>query len=284
MAERRDTRAWRRRHRVAVRDSWRQTIMPAVLLFALLGTVAGGGWLWWRGNQALVPTDATTLCATDRPPTEIHVVLLDMSDAFTEAQRLQVENSLGRLKSSIPRLGRIEVFRVTGAQDRVITPVFTVCNPGDGREVNQLYQNPTFATAKWNQFSSGLNTQLATLMASPSTPTSQIMEAIQATALRTFGRPEFQGIPKRLTVVSDLLQNVPGGFSQYEDVGTFASFERTAYFNRVRADLTGVKVTCLYLVRPGAPQKWPEHYVFWEQFFKAQGGEVGTIDPIYGAK
>jgi hypothetical protein len=111
------------------------------------------------------------------------------------------------------------------------------------------------------------------------------MEAIQATALRTFGLAQYRNLPKRLIVASDLLQNVPGGLNQYDNASIkFADFEKTAYFNRVRADLSGVQVTSLYLVRTLIPQKWPEHRMFWEQYFQAQGATVDRIEPIFGAK
>ena len=110
------------------------------------------------------------------------------------------------------------------------------------------------------------------------------MEAIQATALRTFGRNDLGAVPKKLFVVSDLLQNVPGGLNQYNGVGDFASFQNTPYFSQVRSDLKDVEVVVLYLVRPGAHQKWPAHRLFWEKYFQAQGASVERIEPVYGAQ
>jgi hypothetical protein len=49
----------------------------------------------------------------------------------------------------------------------------------------------------------------------------RIFEAVQATALRTFGRPEYDGWTKRLVIVSDLLQNLPGRLNMYQRVPSF---------------------------------------------------------------
>ena len=121
-------------------------------------------------------------------------------------------------------------------------------------------------------------------MKTPESETSAIFEAVQATALRTFNRAEYDGVTKRLILVSDLMQNVPGKLSQYQGIVPFDEFRKSPYFGAVRADLKGVAVTVLYLVRPGSPQKWPEHPKFWEQYFSTQGAVVDRIQPIYGAK
>jgi hypothetical protein len=150
--------------------------------------------------------------------------------------------------------------------------------------MNRLYQNPELARARWNQFSRELGRQLGQMMARPETPISPIFEAIQATALRTFNRPDYSGASRRLIIVSDLLQNMPNKLNQYEGTPPFSDFKRTPYFSQVRADLTDVTVTLLYLVRPHTAQKWPDHYQFWEQYFQSQGATVDRLEPVYGAR
>jgi hypothetical protein len=79
------------------------------------------------------------------------------------------------------------------------------------------------------------------------------------------------------------MHNVPGKLSHYEGIMPFEQFRYLPYFAEVRADLRDVSVSVLYLVRPRSPQKWPDHYRFWEQYFLAQGSAVESIEPIYGA-
>ncbi len=257
--------------------------MAAVgLAILVIGTV--GVWLWVLGRQNFVPTDPNTLCPIDRAPSEVLVLLLDMSDEFTEPQRLKISNDLSRLQSDVQRFGLIDVYAIDGAGERVLRPVLQLCNPGNGEDLNRLYQNPDLAKKRWDDFSQRLNSELGRLMAGSGSPTSPIMEAIQATALRTFNMPGYQDLQKRLVVVSDLLQHVPGRLSHYESIPAFDTFKNTPYFTEVRADLTGVNVTVLYLVRTRAPQPWPAHRLFWEQYSQAQGATIDRIEPVFGDK
>jgi hypothetical protein len=267
-----------RRRRHAAKTPVVKIALLALFLTGLLGT---GGFLYFKSQTERVRTDEA-LCPTDQAPSAVTVLLLDMSEEFTEAQRLKITNELERIKKDIPRFGLIEAYAVDQVE-RVTKPVLHVCNPGTGDDLNRLYQNPELARAKWKEFSQELNTELERLMARSASPTSAIFEAVQATALRTFNRQEYEGVPKRLVLVSDLLQNVPGKMSQYQGTPPFDEFQRAPYFSEVRADLADVTVTVLYLVRPRAPQKWPDHYKFWEQYFLAQGAEVDRVEPVYGA-
>ncbi|MEK6777773.1 MAG: hypothetical protein AABY87_12980 [bacterium] len=208
--------------------------------------------------------------------------MLDMSDDFSEPQRLKIQNELERFMIQLPRFGLIEVYTVDRLEQQVITPVVHLCNPGTGDDLSRVYQNPDLARRKWGGFLRHLDAELERLMSSPETPTSAIFEAVQATALRTFNRPVYESLPKRLVIVSDLLQNVPGKLSQYQGIQPFQEFKRSPYYSEVRSDLTGVAVTLLYLVRPRAPQKWPDHYRFWEEYFLDEGATVERIIPVYG--
>ena len=223
-----------------------------LLLVFLVGTGIG---FFVKGESGLVPTDAVTLCPTKRPPSEIVVILLDVSDQFSEPQRLQVQHYLARIRDSIPRFGLVEVYTVDRLGRRVTEHVTHLCNPGAGDDLSQIYQNPELARKKWHGFADQAHAPTSTeQISAPRMTTSPIFEAIQATALRTFGKPEYDGLPKHLVIVSDLMQNVPGGLSMYRAVPAFDKFKNTRYFSRVRADLDGVSVLLYYLIRSTAAQ------------------------------
>lgn len=260
------------------------TVKIVVLAVILVSLLAVGVVLYVKGQAGLVRTDPTTLCPIDRPPSEVIVLLLDMSDEFSEPQRLKIGNEFDGLKAGMARFGLIEAYAVDRIEQRVTRPVVHLCNPGTGADLNRLYQNPDLARRKWDGFVQQLDAELQRLMAASESPTSAIFEAVQATALRTFNRPEYEDLPMRLVIVSDLLQNVPGKFSQYQGMQTFKEFKRSPYYSEVRADLTAVAVTLLYLVRPHAPQKWPDHYRFWEEYFLDQGATVERVEPVHGAQ
>lgn len=248
---------------------------------ALFLIVAGVG-LSLKSRSVAVPTDADTLCPTDRPLADVTVILLDVSDRFSEPQRLQIQNHLARLRDSIPRFGLVQVYTVDRIGRRVTEPVFHLCNPGTGSDLSQIYQNPELARRKWNGFADKLASDIDRQISMSALQTSPIFEAVQATALRTFGRPEYDGLPKRLVIVSDLLQNVPGGLNMYESVPAFGRFRRAAYFSRVRADLRGVAVAIYYLARPEVGRQGKRHLGFWDAYFRTQGARVESAVGIFG--
>jgi hypothetical protein len=256
----------------------------ALLVLAFVALVSAGIALYVTGQRALVRTDPDTLCPTGRPPAEVVVWLLDMTDEFTEAQRLKIVNELTQLKNEVARFGLIEAYAVSPLEKGVTRPLVHLCNPGTGADLNRIYENPDLAARKWERFGRQLDAEVDRLMTMPGSQTSPIFEAVQATALRTFNRSEYRKAPKRLVIASDLMQHVPGKFSHYQELPSFDQFRRSPYHTEVAADLSGVGVTLLYLVRPRAPQKWPEHRRFWEQYFLGQGATVERIEPVYGAQ
>jgi hypothetical protein len=244
--------------------------------------IGGGTALAFKSSSVAVPVESKSLCPTRQPPSEIDVLLLDVSDRFSEPQRLQLQNQLARFRDSIPRFGLIEMYTVDRLSRRVTEPVVHLCNPGTGEGLNKVYQNPELARKKWQGFAAKLNADIDRQIALPAMNSSPIFEAIQATALRTFGRPEYDDLPKRLVIVSDLLQNVPGQLSMYQGVPSFQSFEKTPYYSRVRADLNGVSVLLYYLARPTVKQQDKSHLAFWRDYLQAQGAELEGVEKIYG--
>lgn len=235
-----------------------------------------------KSRSVSVPTDPETLCPSKRPPAEVAVILLDVSDRFSEPQRLQIQNHLARFRDSIPRFGLVEVYTVDRLGRRVTEPVTHLCNPGTGTDLNRVYQNPELAKKRWDGFARKLRSDLNRQISSPALASSPIFEAIQAAAIRTFGNPEYDGVPKRLVIVSDLLQNVPGGLSMYAGVPSFESFKTTPYFSRVRSDLQYVSVLVYYLARPGVARQDRAHLAFWEDYFRSQGAEIEAVEQVYG--
>jgi len=255
-------------------------------LYALAATLAAltallGG-LYWKGESLKVEIDKVTLCPIKRAPAEVLVVLLDVSDQLSEPQLIKIENEVERLRDSLPRWGRIEIYVVSRGGERLTVPVIQRCNPGTGDDMNEIYQNPDLAQKRWQTFAQELRDRITALMQLPDTGTSPIFESIQAISLRTFDRPDMDGVPKRLVVVSDLMQNVPGSLSHYRGVPEFDEFAASTYFSKVRGDLDGVDVTLLYLNRSELPVQGTEHISFWVQYFAAQGAAVHEVKKVFG--
>lgn len=252
----------------------------AVVFLAMLG---GGGWLYFKSVELHVATDRETLCPTERPVAGLTVILLDASDVFSEGQLLQIRHALDRVRDQIPRFGLLEMYALTADNERLVKPVFHLCQPGTGADLNALYQNPRLARERWEKgFKDKLDAELNQLLHAPEAATSPIYEAIQSTALRSFGDPAYDQVPKRLIVISDLIQHVPGKQSHYKGVPSFDEFRGSSYFAAVRANLDKVQVELYYLNRSDLHIQGVQHIQFWDQFFAAQGATVSGVERIYG--
>ena len=256
----------------------------ALAVTAIVAMVALLVSLWILGEKNRVPTDSETLCPLRAAPSEVVVLLLDLSDAFSEPLRLKIENHVQRLVTSVKRFGLIQVYAIDDHAKDVIRPVVTQCSPGDGSDLSPYYQNPAMAARKWQTFNRRVADEIQALISQAGAQSSPIMEAVQATALRTFNLSSYDHVPKRLVIVSDLLQNVAGRMNHHREVPRFDDFRTTPYFNEVRADLDKVEVTLLYLVRAPNTKPLPIHRLFWEQFFSAMGATVDRIDPVFGGR
>jgi hypothetical protein len=261
-------------------------VIAAAVLTSL---IVGGTFLYVLSG--FTPTNKQSLCPVDRRKlSEVLVLLLDRSDRLSLAQRLKVKNEIKTLKATVSRFGLVEVYEVDRSNTQRPEALLSICNPGTGDDLNELYENPELAKRQWETFSNRLDEQVDRVIDSDSSPTSPIFEAIQATALRTFGALPTELARRRLVIVSDLVQHVPGCLSQFGPDGAasaivpFADFRHTNCYNKVRTnDLTGVAVTLLYLVRT-PPQKWPDHRVFWEEYLQSQGATVELLEPVYGGQ
>jgi hypothetical protein len=252
--------------------------LGGLLLLAALGL----GGLYVFSERQKVATDPQTLCPTDRPVASVTVVLLDVSDRLTPAQVEHVRNQLERVRGSVPKFGLVEAYAVDPNTGRLSAPVVHLCNPGTAADANRVYQNPEFATKRWKEFDTRLSQSLAELMDAPSSEVSPIFEALQSLGLKTFEKPSYDEVPKRLVVVSDLLQNVPGKLNHYRDVPAFEVFRKTDYFAQTRAALDGVAVDVLYLRRSGVPTQGALHRDFWEQFFAGSNASLESFEQVYG--
>lgn len=251
----------------------------ASTVFLLL--VLGGWTLWHKGEQAKVPTDKDTLCPSDRPPAEVLAILLDVSEEFSEAQRIEMQNHLERLRNGLPRFGMVQLYAIEQGGPELAKPVLALCNPGTGQNMSSIYENPEMARRSWQGFAGKLSEEIRRRAEGPGAQRSPLFEAIHAIAIRTFGAPAFDGVPKQLVLVSDLLQNTEQ-LSMYRGIPDPASFMLTPYYRSVRSDLHDVRVQVLYLVRPASAVQGRTHVGFWERYLAEQGAIVESVQSIAG--
>lgn len=224
------------------------------------------------------PYDEATLCPTDRPYPRT-IVVVDKTDPFTVSQSRFLRAEIERLRDNMAQYEKLAIYVLN--QDNFAAPesVFELCNPGSGKDANALYQNPTKIRLRFKKkFGQPLADLLADLITGERADRSPIMEMIRNVAY--MGDFNDQSVKRRLILISDMLQHMPG-YSHYRSPVNFEAFAASDYFARIKAPLPGVNVHLIYLVRRGQERnQTSKHLVFWERFFQGVGAKL--VDVRYG--
>lgn len=228
--------------------------------------------------------DKATLCPVAGPEA-LTVILIDHTDPLTVVQQADLRNHLDKIKNELGQYEGIMVYSVAPIGQALLRPVVSLlCNPGRGYRINPLIGNRRLVERQWlARFSAPLD-QLFNALLQPPPPasTSPIMESIQAVAITAWGEPQAAKIPRRLVIVSDMLQHTPE-LSQYDKILPFETFRGSPYYRRVRTDLRGVKVAIIYVRRATRRAvQGKAHIEFWQQYIHDMGGVVTGVDALQG--
>lgn len=271
--------------RVGGSGSARPDRVPVLAVLAGLGIVALVLALFWVERRLQPqPTDAVTLCQVNVAPPVVTTIVIDTTDALTRTERAQILQEVERIRDRTPTTSLLEVYRISDRSSDTVAPLLALCNPGDGEDLNELYQNPVLARERWNtEFRERLETALLEILDAPSVPQSPLMESLRALSAEQINRPEFDTSEKRLVVFSDLLQHT-SQYSQYTTPNqTFDAFKATGRFEGFQADLRGVSVSIFYITRARTRRlQNMEHVEFWTGYFDACGASVEYVKKILG--
>ena len=269
-----------RKRRSASESSGRWT---AVLIAAVACALfAGGAWLYMAAANANPKIDQVTLCPAGGPA-GVAAVLVDTTDALSPVQRLDVLNKLRGLREELPRGWLVAIYPVKPTPEQPPRASLSLCNPGRGEGLSQLTSNPALVEKRWHEaFDTPLQDLLDSLIVDGQEKSSPIMETIQSVAVAEFGDPDKKALPKRLVLVSVMLQYSPK-FSQYNGTKTFGEFAKTDAYRSLRSDLRDVDVEILYIGRPNQERRQnADHIEFWTNFFADEGASVSRIVRIFG--
>lgn len=250
-------------------------LLAAGVVLVLLGFAASA-----RFSRPAV--DPKTLCLSSGPES-VTIIVVDATDRLDPLQREHVRILLDDLKKDVPRNGEIQLYSIgTSAQD-LLRPELNICNPGTGADANPIFANRRHLQRQWQtKFSNRVDRVLSGLLSVQPSQTSPIMESIQAVALEGFAGDRLKNVPKRLFIVSDMLQHTTG-FSQYSGQTTFDHFKRSEYYLKVRPTLKDVEVELYYIRRTdGFRGQGRMHIEFWEQFFADAGATLTHVVSIEG--
>lgn len=241
----------------------RDDMLGIALGLACLGALAGlVAWFVRTPSGALDELD----CPTPAGASSNDVLLLDTSDRLSGLQRDWVRGKLDRWAADVPRGGRARVFTL-GDVKEPLKRDFDRCNPGDGKSESWLTSNPDRLRRRWEEaFARPLREALP--LDDATQPASPLLEAIQRLSVNAGLEPD-SGAPRRLTVVSDLMQHSPS-YSMYASGCADPEATLGANARRWSADLTGLAITLLLVPREG-PSCSPEALVRWWRHLLERG-------------
>ncbi len=226
--------------------------------------------------------DKATFCPKNGD-TSITVIMIDQTDPLSPVQQASLRNELEEVRDKIPTHGKLEVYAVGTTVSQTLKPVFSMCSPGNGKDVSGFDANPQLIERRWKEaFDKPLDRILDKLLSAPAAKESPILESIQSIAVTTFNKPSSAHATKQFIIASDMIHYTPE-FSLYQQPSDYDELRKTDYFRKMRAHLDAVNVKVLMFRRTTGPNVQDEAFInFWTKFFNDQGAIVEGVDAIDG--
>ena len=271
----------KRRGSVAAERAARENRNAIVKIVAVLAAVLTVGGVYFAVAGKRRDLDPVTLCPAN--PDSVAVLLVDVTDPMNPAQRQDFTNQLTVLKNSIPRYGQLTVAKVDATAEKLLAPVIVRCNPGTGSDEDEATGDPAAVQKLWDErFDAPLEKAFAQLTAASGADHSPIMESIQSVNLTELQTPAVKGKPRRLVVVSDLLQNTSES-SFYGRLPAPEEFLKNVAFQKARTDLKEIEIELWMLQRPDSAQTQPRALAdLWDAIISKQGGNLKRIYNVSG--
>lgn len=242
----------------------------------------------WAGVFLLIVSGAVVLSALGAflyfknrnvAPEQFTVVLLDVTDNLSLTERQAVVNNFEENVLQAPSNTSFEVFRVQDISGSLLAPVGAAFTAVQGNtEANPLVSNPAQQRQQWLEgFKQPLMQALETAMSSGDADRSPIMESVQSVALTTLLKPNAKASPRKLIIVSDLLQHT-NEFSFYKAIPSFSSLAIDPNYGKLKTNLAGVEVE-LWVLRNHTKDA-TKLADLWRRIIFDQGGTISKIVPI----
>jgi hypothetical protein len=265
----------RSRRRRAAGETGKFVAAGALALVTLVAA-AWGAHLWVT-TPAPTQRDKVTLCPSS-PPQNITAIVMDTSDGLPDPAKVEAMKLLTDLIEQSPDNALLDV-RVLDPGQSAGRAILTLCNPGDGREISEFVGNPEMAKRVWRQrFREPLIQALEGSLQGLSSKTSPLLATFQGIALQRFTGAEVAPAHKRLVIVSDMIEHVPGEYTQYPPADLrYERFKALPVYRKVRTDLKGAEVVILYVQRIlRSPINTGAHITFWKDWAYDNNGQLNT--------
>jgi hypothetical protein len=234
-----------------------------------MGTVA---WFAYKQVQA-DRIDEATLCPLDGA-TGALAILLDMTDPLGATQSINLQAELSEFVMESPSGTLVGLGRVSD-QPGDLGAAFVACRPLTGAEGGDVTRNSKMLEERFqDRFMKPFRAEVSSLLDAKEASSSPIMEALQALLGGMRATPTQEGSPRRVVIVSDLLQHSDAmSFYRGDD---WQSFAASPAFSRLAHTLEGTGVTLIRVPRPQARADAAAVDDFWVRYLEAQG--AGSVD------
>ena len=250
--------------------------VSVVGIVAVVGVALGGGWLMWRQVRGDA-VDAASLCPAAGATGGL-AILLDLTDPLGATQSINLSSELVRLVVESPRGTLVSLGRVSDRPDE-LGAAYAFCRPMTGAEGGEWTRNPTQLDRRFAAgFLAPFEAELAGMMDAREAAQSPIMEGLQALLAGTGAAGVKVKGPRRIVIVSDLLQHSDAlSFYRGDD---WESFRASPDFARLAKNLDAAEVTILRIPRPGAKVDGAAVDDFWVRYLDAQGAGRVDVEPL----
>lgn len=230
-----------------------------------------------------IEKDPLTLCPVETGPTGYTAVVIDRTDRFGAISKADVEVQLKDIIDSTKENEQISLFAVEPIETAPLQSLIAVCNPGTPTDVDPFTQNKAIVSRNWRtKFTEPLDQLLQRLLVEKEAPISPIMESVQSVSITALGGKRKAQLPRRVILISDLLQNSQA-WSLYTNKPDFKAFSASRSTKGLNPDLRGVSVELLYLQRETKHAVDEKALVtFWIQWIEAYGGHVTRVLKVSG--
>lgn len=264
------------RHRRSERN---MKLLGAACIAVVIAAVAAA-FLFMPKHREL---DPQTWCPTSGP-TSITAVLLDQTDSISDVTAQDIARRLTDYLGDIPTGGLVEFFGVSQNPSAAATALIELCNPGSPDEVSELTGNKQLSRLRFQErFLMPVQERLHDLLHAAPAASSPLMESVQALAVAAFPvSSDSQDIPRRLIIVSDLMQHSPA-LSLYRSVGAYSDMQKNPAAAGIMPSLYDVDIKLLVVQRLVHGRLNGDDVInFWRQWLDGHGGRTTGIIRLAG--
>jgi hypothetical protein len=263
----------------------KQTIIGLSMLGVVILVFAWGGYTFISSSSNNVERDEETMCPVEGP-NSVTVVLIDFSSSFNNVQKEAIKREIRAVKEGIPQNGLLEIYTTVDKRDSILVPSFVGCSPGNIGEVESgIATNKKLVKIRWEEtFGNKIDSITERMLTVPESEKSPVMESIQSISITALNTREREYLPRRLVVVSDMLQNTSVLNMYTEGIPrNFETFAARPTTQQALTDLKETEVEVLYIRRIKASTiQGPTHIEFWDKLITLERGTLTRVKSIEG--